>query len=156
MIKHNGAIKFDDPVVLETKYLGTGLADQEITLTKIYLYKGEIWGKDLYSGDINLTEILDLEDDWRTIESSVDELELEYPAMDLHYSTHLSTDGKSYHITATPDIGINEGGLYCEIYEDADVLGDPIDNFVIELGDDPDRVAKKYMTENYGLLQNKA
>ena len=148
-IKHNGAIKFDDPVVLQSRYIFDNLELLEIRVTRIFLYQDEIWGKVQNFGDLNLESNVPSEDDWLLLESSVDELEITYPPMILTYSTHLSTKhGKEYHITTTPQVGVNRGGLYCEIYEDLNE--DPIDDFVLELGDDPDTCVKNYMTMYYG------
>lgn len=37
---------------------------------------------------------------------------------------------KTLYVTCTPDVDPNDGGLYCEVYDDEN-LGEAIDNFCI-------------------------
>ena len=67
---------------------------------------------------------------------------------DLHYTEHDCNNGQIFIISPIEDCAENEGGLYCEIYEN-DFSGDPIDNFVIHEGADPTIVAIDYMDKYY-------
>ena len=72
--------------------------------------------------------------------------------MDLTYRTHFATNGRELVILPCHDVGENEGGLYCEIYDRE--TDDVIDNFVIHSNENADEVAKKYMNEHYTWHDN--
>ena len=67
---------------------------------------------------------------------------------DLHYTEHDCNNGQIFLISPIEDCEPNEGGLYCEIYEN-DYMGDPIDNFVVHEGEDATCVAIDYMDKYY-------
>lgn len=67
---------------------------------------------------------------------------------ELHYTEHDCNNGQILLICPVEDCGINEGGLYCEIYIN-DYMGDPIDNFVVHKGEDATCVAIDYMDKYY-------
>lgn len=66
--------------------------------------------------------------------------------MRLNYVEHTNSNGRQFNIAYVDDIAPNEGGLYCEVY---DVNGDCLDNFCIHKGENPDEVAKAFMSEFY-------
>ena len=72
--------------------------------------------------------------------------------MDLTYRTHFATNGRELIILPCHDVGENEGGLYCEIYDRE--TDDVIDNFVIHPNENADEVAKEYMNEHYTWHDN--
>jgi hypothetical protein len=68
--------------------------------------------------------------------------------MALSYNEHKTPNGKVYKISAVEDCGENEGGLYCEIYDENDNY---LDNLTIHKGFEkhPDDIVKEFMIEHY-------
>lgn len=64
---------------------------------------------------------------------------------------------KGYHVSFCDDVGINKGGLYCEVYTD-NWMCYTIDSFVItkeQLKDlDRDEIARRYIDKNIKEYRN--
>jgi hypothetical protein len=67
--------------------------------------------------------------------------------LDLTYRTHFAPNGRELLILPCYDVGENEGGLYCEVYDRE--TDDVIDNFVVHSDENADEVARQFMYEHY-------
>ena len=58
--------------------------------------------------------------------------------------TRVTNNAKTLYITFCDDIGVNNGGYYCQVYEN-ELMDNEIDNFVIPAGADIDEVVNNYI-----------
>lgn len=51
---------------------------------------------------------------------------------------------RGFYITACEDVSPNEGGYYCQVYDDED-MNYEVDNFVVRNGEDWEEMAKAHI-----------